>query len=108
MSAKLHDFTQRLQEAGFPNDVTSTKDLLVGQVTSVTCAYLNGALIEMLVSQEEEYCELKEHILGAAKHGEQLLADIRQSSQSQFLSDTQQNNYQNCPDRISNVSAVER
>lgn len=33
VSAQLHDFTQRLQEAGFPNDVTSTKDLLLGQVS---------------------------------------------------------------------------
>jgi hypothetical protein len=61
-----------------------------------------------LFLKEEEYSELKEHILSAAKHGEQLLADIRQSAQSRFLTETQQNNYQNCPDRITNVSAVER
>ncbi|XP_059481184.1 guanine nucleotide exchange factor DBS-like isoform X2 [Neocloeon triangulifer] len=90
VSKQLHDFTQRLQDAGFPNDVASTT--------------------KMMIEQEDEYSELKEHILNAAKHGENLLAEIRQSPQTlSIIADSHQSDaYQTFPDRISNVSAVER
>ncbi|XP_065353804.1 guanine nucleotide exchange factor DBS-like isoform X3 [Cloeon dipterum] len=90
VSRLLHDFTQRIQEAGFPNDVATTT--------------------KVITEQEDEYTELKEQILDAAKHGENLLSEIRQSPQSQsILADSHQSDaYQTFPDRISNVSAVER
>ncbi|XP_031336912.1 guanine nucleotide exchange factor DBS-like isoform X1 [Photinus pyralis] len=82
VSHALDEFTKKINETEFPNNVDSTQQLL-NQQTSI-------------------YSELKEEILTAAKHGEQLLTSIRENSGKK--SDT---NF-HYPDTIANVFAVER
>lgn len=53
-----------------------------------------------------EYSELKEDILSAARHGEALLNSIRQVSSNNR--EEQLELYKTCPDRLGNVTAVER
>lgn len=86
VSDALDTFTQRLQDTEFPNDVNATQQLLK--------------------TQGNEYAELKEEILQAARHGEDLLNSIRQSSS--ICREDQQEMYKMCPHRLGNVTAVER
>ncbi|XP_069678460.1 guanine nucleotide exchange factor DBS [Periplaneta americana] len=95
VSAALDSFTQSLQDTEFPNDVDATQQLLN--------------------SQGIEYSELKEEILNAAKHGEDLLNSIRQrpvnsnNTTSTCVSrEDQLELYRVCPYRLGNVTAVER
>ncbi|XP_076045191.1 guanine nucleotide exchange factor DBS-like isoform X5 [Oratosquilla oratoria] len=80
ISAALRTFTQKLQETEFPNDVTSTEELLRSQ-----CA---------------EYAVLKDDLLSASRHGETLLNCIKRPGEPRAL--------QLCPDKLINVTAVER
>ncbi|XP_046383423.1 guanine nucleotide exchange factor DBS-like [Ischnura elegans] len=102
VSTNLDDFTRRLQETAFPNDVDSTEELL-----------------EM---QGREYRVLKDEILGAARHGETLLTQLRGCTTVPNSCNTLPNHsedalpteqpgfeaYRTCPDRLLNVTAVER
>ncbi|PNF24765.1 Guanine nucleotide exchange factor DBS [Cryptotermes secundus] len=95
VSAALDSFTQSLQDAEFPNDVDATQQLLN--------------------SQGIEYSELKEEILNAAKHGEDLLKSIRQhpatgntNGSTCATREDQLALYRVCPYRLGNVTAVER
>lgn len=95
VSAALDSFTQSLQDAEFPNDVDATQQLLN--------------------SQGIEYSELKEEILNAAKHGEDLLKSIRQhpatgntNGSTCATREDQLELYRVCPYRLGNVTAVER
>jgi hypothetical protein len=65
--------------------------------------------------QGNEYSELKEEILNAAKHGEDLLNSIRQHPATSNTTtstcasrDDQLELYRACPYRLGNVTAVER
>ncbi|KAF5275360.1 hypothetical protein FQR65_LT04188 [Abscondita terminalis] len=82
VSRALDAFTKNINETEFPNNVESTHQLLNKQ-TSI-------------------YSELKDEILTAAKHGEQLLTTIRENSVKKSDSNCQY------PDAIGNVFAVER
>ncbi|KAF5296920.1 hypothetical protein FQA39_LY12277 [Lamprigera yunnana] len=82
VSRALDEFTKSINETEFPNNVDSTQHLLNQQTSS--------------------YSELKEEILTAAKHGEQLLTTIRENFGKKIDSHYQY------PDTISNVFAVER
>ncbi|KAK7866805.1 hypothetical protein R5R35_005239 [Gryllus longicercus] len=91
VSAALDSFTQSLQDTEFPNDVDATQ--------------------ELLKSQGSEYDDLKEDILSAARHGENLLNSIRQCPNSNCSSgnrEEQMEMYRTCPYRLGNVTAVER
>jgi hypothetical protein len=94
VSAALDSFTQSLQDTEFPNDVDDTQQLLT--------------------TQGIEYSELKEEILNAAKHGEDLLNSIRQCPATNNTTSTcvsredQLELYRVCPYRLGNVTAVER
>lgn len=81
ISTALREMTRRLQETELPNDVDSTRCLLE--------------------DQGGEYRELKDDIRSAARHGETLLSCIRQPAAISSPLDL-------CPDRLINVSAVER
>ncbi|XP_064117946.1 guanine nucleotide exchange factor DBS-like isoform X4 [Macrobrachium nipponense] len=80
ISASLRAFTQKLQETEFPNDVTSTEELLNSQ-----CA---------------EYSVLKDDLLSASRHGETLLNCIKRPGEPRTA--------RLCPDKLINVTAVER
>lgn len=60
ISASLRAFTQKLQETEFPNDVTSTEELLQSQVSIiffsvvVWMSYLVYTSFEVVVSYEED------------------------------------------------------
>ncbi|XP_067010975.1 guanine nucleotide exchange factor DBS [Anabrus simplex] len=91
VSAALDSFTQSLQDTEFPNDVDATQQLLKTQ----------GA----------EYSELKEEILNAARHGENLLNSIRQCPNGNGTLNSREGQmelYRSCPYRLCNVTAVER
>ncbi|KAJ8926822.1 hypothetical protein NQ314_020670 [Rhamnusium bicolor] len=80
VSFALDDFTKTIEETELPNNVDSTQQLLN--------------------KQTESYSDLKEEILSAAKHGEDLLCSIKEkSSADKFVQSS---------DTISNVFAVER
>ncbi|XP_068248695.1 guanine nucleotide exchange factor DBS-like isoform X7 [Palaemon carinicauda] len=80
ISASLRAFTQKLQETEFPNDVTSTE--------------------ELLNSQCSEYSVLKDDLLSASRHGETLLNCIKRPGEPRTA--------RLCPDKLINVTAVER
>ncbi|XP_037793760.1 guanine nucleotide exchange factor DBS-like [Penaeus monodon] len=80
ISASLRAFTQKLQETEFPNDVTSTE--------------------ELLQSQTSEYNALKDDLLSASRHGETLLNCIKRPGEPRTA--------RLCPDKLINVTAVER
>ncbi|KAK4316259.1 hypothetical protein Pmani_012567 [Petrolisthes manimaculis] len=80
ISASLRAFTQKLQETEFPNDVTSTD--------------------ELLRSQRTEYNVLKDDLLSASRHGETLLNCIKRPGEPRSA--------RLCPDKLINVTAVER
>ncbi|KAG7165388.1 guanine nucleotide exchange factor MCF2L2-like [Homarus americanus] len=80
ISASLRAFTQKLQETEFPNDVASTEELLRSQ-----CA---------------EYSVLKDDLLSASRHGETLLNCIKRPGEPRSA--------RLCPDKLINVTAVER
>ncbi|KAJ8986252.1 hypothetical protein NQ317_009960 [Molorchus minor] len=81
ISNALDVFTKTIEETELPNNVDSTQQLLD--------------------KQNETYSNLKEEILAAAKHGENLLFSIKEKSGTS-TSDLQSS------DTISNVFAVER
>lgn len=57
-------------------------------------------LNKICILQTSEYRDLKEDLLSASKHGELLLNCIRRPGESK--------NLQMCPDKLINVTAVER
>lgn len=78
VSANLDRFIRTIYETEFPNSVEATRSLLD--------------------AQGQQYDQLKEEILAAAKHGEGLLEDIR----------TRANNGRDVYERNGNISAIER
>lgn len=68
VSHALDDFTKVINETEFPNDVETTQELLNAQTST--------------------YSNLKDEILAAAKHGEELLMSIRNSSASISMTNT--------------------
>ncbi|RZB40169.1 guanine nucleotide exchange factor DBS-like, partial [Asbolus verrucosus] len=81
VSNALDKFTKIIEEAELPNNVDSTQQVLNRQTLG--------------------YSELKEEILSAARHGENLLSSIKRKSS------LRENNDYSC-DTVGNVFAVER
>lgn len=78
MSSNLDRFIRTIYETEFPNSVEATRSLLE--------------------AQGQQYGQLKEEILAAAKHGEGLLEDIRARA----------NSGRDVYERNGNISAIER
>ncbi|XP_023310608.1 guanine nucleotide exchange factor DBS isoform X2 [Anoplophora glabripennis] len=84
VSSALDEFTKSIEETELPNNVDSTQQLLN--------------------KQTETYSDLKEEILSAAKHGENLLCSIKDKN----MSSSSDGKFAQSSDTISNVFAVER
>ncbi|XP_065166036.1 guanine nucleotide exchange factor DBS-like isoform X2 [Atheta coriaria] len=84
VSNALDDFTKKISETEFPNNVDSTQQLLN--------------------TQSIEYSQLKDEIISAAKHGEDLLNNIREKS----FKNPDSQVFNHATHTLSNVFAVER